>query len=131
MAQPIPPHWGPDRDPRSNDGEPDHGDPVNADHLLGRHRDRARAGLLERAPFAWQYGDRLFLLEAGSRSWVLAELRFDPAGCHYAEIRRSRYRWAREAGGALLGRALGAGESVAGVLAADISRWIAEHHGSW
>ncbi len=131
MPQPIPPLRGPDRDSRSNEGETDNGDAMAADDIIGQRRSRSHAGLLEHAPFAWQHGDRLFLLEAGSRSWVLAELRFDPSECHYVEIRRSRYRWAREAGGALLGRALAAGESISESLAADMCRWITRHHGGW
>lgn len=131
MAHPIPPLRGPDRDSRSNEGEGEGGEAVTADDVIGHRRDRSRAGLLEHTPFAWQHEDRLYLLEAGSRSWVLAELQFDPSGCHYVELRRSRFRWAREAGGALLGRALRAGDPAMERLADDISQWITRHHGGW
>lgn len=76
-------------------------------------------------PFAWQHGSQLLLLEAGPRGWVMAELRFDPAGCHYVEVRRARYRWAREAAGALLSRALAAGDAIADRTAQDLQRWLA------
>ena len=76
-------------------------------------------------PFAWQHGSRLLLLEAGPRGWLMAELRFDPAACYYVEVRRARYRWAREAAGALLSRALAAGDVAADRTAQDLQRWLA------
>lgn len=76
-------------------------------------------------PFAWQHEDRLFLLEVGQRGWLMAELRFDPAGCHYVEVRRARYRWAREAAGALLSRALVLGDEGADRIARDLQSWLA------
>lgn len=77
-----------------------------------------------RAPFAWQHGSQLLLLEARPLGWVLAELRFDGAACHYVEVRRARYRWPREAACALLGRALVGGEAVAARAAGDLQAWL-------
>lgn len=76
-------------------------------------------------PFAWQHGSQLLLLEAGPRGWLMAELRFDPDGCHYVEVRRARYRWGREAAGALLSRALAAGDDAAERTAQDLQSWLA------
>ena len=77
-----------------------------------------------RAPFAWQHGNRLLLLEGWSHGWVLAELRFDPAACHYVEVRRTRYRWAREAAGSLLSRVLAAGDATCERTARDLAAWL-------
>lgn len=77
-----------------------------------------------RAPFACQNGDRLLLLESKSPGWVLAELRFDAGGCRYVEMRRARYRWAREAAGALLSRALAEGDEAAERADRDLRDWL-------
>jgi hypothetical protein len=77
-----------------------------------------------RGPFAWQHGNRLLLLEARPLSWILAELHFDPATCRYLELRRIRYRWAREATGALLSRVLATGETTAEQTARDLDAWL-------
>ena len=77
------------------------------------------------APFSWQHGCQLLLLEAAGRTgWVFAELRFDAVRCRYVEVRRARYRWAREAAGALLSRALAAGDATADDLATDLLAWL-------
>ena len=75
-------------------------------------------------PFSWQHGPQLLLLEAGRTGWVLAELRFDAVRCRYVEVRRARYRWAREAAGALLSRALAAGDATADALATELLTWL-------
>jgi hypothetical protein len=80
-----------------------------------------------RVPFAWQRGSRLLLLEPGPIGWVLAELRFDPVACHYVEVRRARYRWAREATGALLSRVLAEGNAVADRTDRDLRAWLVAH----
>ena len=132
MAQPIPPTKGPGRGSHRDDSQPGGKEScLRRDGAAAHRRGGAGAGLVEHVPFAWQHGNRLFLLEAESRCWILAELRFDPAACHYVEVRRARYRWAREAGGSLLGRALAAGEAVAGGLAIDLAAWISRHRGVW
>ncbi len=79
------------------------------------------------APFSWQHGCQLLLLEAECVWWVLAELRFDAARCRYVEVRRARYRWSREATGALLSRALPAGDADVSHLATDLHAWVATH----
>lgn len=76
-------------------------------------------------PFAWQDGRRLWLLDGGPVDWVLAELLFDPETCRYLEVRRSQYRWPREAAGALLSRSLNGGEHRAEDAARSLSEWIA------
>lgn len=77
-----------------------------------------------RAPFVCQHGNRVLLLEHRSPGWVLAELRFDPSACRYVEVRRARYRWAREASGALLSRALTEGTAVADRTDRDLRDWL-------
>ena len=76
-------------------------------------------------PFAWQDGRRLWLLDGGPRDWVLAELLFDPDTCRYFEIRRSKYRWPREAAGALLSRSFAGGQRRAEDAARNLSDWMA------
>lgn len=75
-------------------------------------------------PFAWQDGRRLWILDGGPAVWVLAELRFEPETCRYLEVRRSRYRWPREAAGALLGRTLAGGQRCAEDAARGLSAWV-------
>ncbi len=84
------------------------------------------AAVTGRAPFAWQHGSRLFLLESGPLGWVLAELRFDPVGCCYVEVRRASYRWAREATGALLSRALAEGDAIAERTDRALRAWLTD-----
>lgn len=75
-------------------------------------------------PFVWQSGRNLLLLEWELGTWVLAELEFDPRDCRYTELRRSFYRWEREAVGALLSRTVAYGDDAA-VEAADLlDTWI-------
>ncbi len=76
-------------------------------------------------PFAWQDGRRLWLLDGGPVDWILAELLFDPETCRSLEVRRSQYRWPREAAGALLARSLPGGEHRAEDAARGLSEWIA------
>ena len=76
-------------------------------------------------PFAWQDGRRLWLLDGGAVDWVLAELLFDPDTCRYFEVRRSKYRWPREAAGALLGRSFAGGQRRAEDAARSLGEWVA------
>lgn len=76
-------------------------------------------------PFSWQHGRSLWILDREPDGWVLAELRFDVAACRYQEVRRAHYHWAREAVGALLGRAIAAGVPEAEAIAVRLSRWSA------
>lgn len=87
-----------------------------------------RPGLYESghlAPFAWQDGRRLWILDNYGTDWVLAELLFDPQSCRYLEVRRSSYRWLREAHGALLGRTLVSGRARAEEAARSLVEWSA------
>jgi hypothetical protein len=95
----------------------------------GAHRPDATTSVAvsdERPPFAWQDGRRLWILDGGPTSWVLAELLFEPVTCCYVEVRRSSYRWPREAAGALLGRTFAAGQSRAEDAARGLTAWIAQ-----
>jgi hypothetical protein len=74
-------------------------------------------------PFTWQDGRRLWLLDGQPRNWVLAELVFDPTTCRYLEVRRTAYRWPREAAGALLGRTFASGQSQAENAARGLVEW--------
>lgn len=78
---------------------------------------------LNSTPFTWQDGRRLWLLDGRPRNWVLAELVFDPTTCRYLEVRRTTYRWPREAAGALLGRTFASGESQAETAARGLVEW--------
>ena len=78
---------------------------------------------LKTTPFTWQDGRRLWLLDGQPRNWVLAELVFDPTSCRYLEVRRTTYRWPREAAGALLGRTFASGESQAENAARGLVEW--------
>lgn len=78
---------------------------------------------LKSTPFTWQDGRRLWLLDGRPRNWVLAELVFDPITCRYLEVRRTTYRWPREAAGALLGRTFASGEGQAENAARGLVEW--------
>lgn len=98
---------------RSND---DHGPLRVSTHLLARD-DR------ERSPFTWQDGRRLWILDGSANAWVLAELIFEPETCRYLEVRRSVYRWPREAAGALLSRTFASGPARAAAAATGLTAW--------
>jgi len=75
-------------------------------------------------PFSWQHGPTLLILDWEPAGWVLAEFRFDERACRYEESRRARYRWQREAAGALLGRVLAAGDEPARDAADCLGAWV-------
>ena len=75
-------------------------------------------------PFAWQDGRRLWILDGGELEWVLAELLFDPQSCRYLEVRRTTYRWPREAAGALLGKTFIGGRRRAEEAARGLAAWV-------
>lgn len=77
----------------------------------------------QQAPFAWQDGRRLWIMDGGGTDWVVAELLFEPEFCRYLEIRRASYRWPREAAGALLGRTLAGGQGRAEEAARGLREW--------
>ncbi len=60
----------------------------------------------ETLPFVVQAGQILFLVAEEREDWVLAELRFDPVSCTFAEERRARFQWPREVFGRLLSRTI-------------------------
>ena len=125
MAQRTPPTRGPGRGSGS-DAAPDP-DPMPVSRSVsasGVTPFPASAFPDGGAPFSWQHGSQLLLLEAGRIGWMLAELRFDAGRCRYVEVRRARYRWPREAAGALLSRALTAGDTTADELATDLLAWL-------
>ena len=147
MPQPIPPADGPARRAEPSPGagadtghggttQPPAGDidagsptasaPAAPEPVTGHGFFRTasrRAG----APFAWQHEQRLLLLDEEPIGWVVAELRFDAAQCRYVEVRRATYRWAREAVGVLLSRALPAGETAVARTSVDLFLWLAAH----
>ncbi len=75
------------------------------------------------APFAWQSGRRLWILDGRDSEWIVAELEFNPRECRYIEVRRAVYRWPREAAGALLGRALSGGTANAEEASRGLMLW--------
>ncbi len=77
-------------------------------------------------PFVWQQDRQLLLLDHEPGAWILAELRFDAAQCRYLEVRRARYRWPREAVGALLARGITAADGDPERLANDLLRWVTD-----
>jgi hypothetical protein len=85
--------------------------------------DNAARAVEQTGPFSWQDGRRLWILDGGPNNWVLAELIFDPRSCCYEEVRRSSYRWPREAAGALLGRTLASGRQRTEDAARELTAW--------
>ncbi|MGH2560559.1 MAG: hypothetical protein ACRDJH_15965 [Thermomicrobiales bacterium] len=87
-------------------------------------------GYCRPAPFAWQHGRHLLLLdEEPNGLWVMAELWFDPDQCRYLELKRAVYPWAREALGATLSRALTHGDIIASESADRLDAWYGSTHG--
>ena len=86
--------------PNSIDGAPHRGE---------RETPALRPGNRAPAPFAWQHGTQLILLDDEPGGWVMAELRFDTDLCRYVEVRRAVYEQTREAIGAVLSRSLSSG----------------------
>src|SRR5262245_42847024 len=80
-------------------------------------------------PFVWHHGRRLVLLDDEQRGLVMAELRCDVERCRYVEVRRATYRWAREAVGAVLSRALASGDDAAEDSAKTLNRWLSRYYG--
>ncbi len=100
---------------------------ANPNDEMAPHQTMRCAGALgtcDRGPFAWQDGRRLWILDGGTTDWVLAELLFEHRSCRYFEVRRSRYRWPREAAGALLGRTLAGGQRRAEDAARGLAEWV-------
>ncbi|HEU0163749.1 MAG TPA: hypothetical protein VFQ54_01820 [Thermomicrobiales bacterium] len=90
-------------------------------------RPRTSPGASVVIPFVVQRGAQLFLLAAEAAEWVLAELRFDETTCTYAELRKVRYEWPREAFGALLSRVAVAGDVDSDLVeetSEEFSRWL-------
>lgn len=79
-------------------------------------------------PFVVQAGQILFLVAEEAGDWVVAELRFDPVSCTFAEERRTRFQWPREAFGRLLSRTVIGDEfdmDEANRVADAFTRWLA------
>jgi hypothetical protein len=90
----------------------------------------AEDGYRRPAPFAWQHGRHLLLLdEEPNGIWVMADLWFDPDQNRYLERKRAVFPWAREALGATLSRALAHGEIVASESADRLDAWYGSTHG--
>lgn len=104
------------------------GERLVAEHPVGlvpEHRPTNRAP----APFVWQHGTRLILLDDDEGGWVMAELRFQPELCRYVEVRRAIYSLTREAIGAVLSRALASGNHAAVDIALSLHDWLSTHYG--
>ena len=79
-------------------------------------------------PFVLQAGQILFLVAEEASDWVVAELRFDSVSCIFAEERRARFQWPREAFGRLLSRTIVGGNvdpDEANRIADAFTRWLA------
>ncbi len=93
--------------------------------------DAEESGYRAPAPFAWQLGRQLLLLDEDPGGfWQMAELEFEPVRCHYLEVRRASYVWFREALGALMSRALLSGEAAAEEAGTHLLSWYDAHHAS-
>ncbi len=137
MAKPTPPSNGPGPESGTGSGWAAGPDPGAAgqdgherasgrDVSLGAASDPIPAVVrLSPTPFVWQHDRRLLLLDREPGSWVVAELRFDAARCRYVEVRRARFRWPREAVGALLAHAIAISDAAAERLADDLLNWVA------
>lgn len=97
------------------------GEPPSSSHI---HDGEQQRSIQPRAPFVWQHGQRLLLLDEESSQWVMAEFRFDPELCRYIEIRRATYHWAQEAIGVVLSRAFASGEEAAEDAARSLNAWL-------
>ncbi len=115
MAQPTPPTKEPDCLPGDDGCGPTLGTP--ADHT-------AIAVRPPKMPFAWQHEQYLLMLDQQDRGWTVAELRFEPDHLRYVEVRRSSYRWPREAMGAVIARGVRCGESSMAQLARAVDTWL-------
>lgn len=93
---------------------------------------RADAALpKESLPFVVQAGLILYLVAEETDDWVLAELRFDPTSCTFAEERRNRFQWPREVFGRLLSRTIigvNVDMSEANRVADAFERWLASQY---
>jgi hypothetical protein len=125
------PSNGPDAGPPN--GAPSSDDDASSpQRLLVRQPTGGPAGREIRrapAPFVWQHGTRLLLLDDEPAGWVMAELRFETETCRYVEIRRATYRWPREAIGAVLSRALASGDHAAVDTALSLHDWLSTYYG--
>jgi len=82
-------------------------------------------------PFVVQAGQIMFLVAEERDAWVLAELRFDPATCTFAEERRARFQWPREVFGRLLSRTIVGHDfdmNEANRIADAFTRWLASQY---
>lgn len=89
----------------------------------------AQTTLVAPAPFAWPNGDQLLLLDVEAGGWVVAELQFVPDECRYIEVRCVAYQWQREAIGALLSRALAAGDDALIDTVEQLDAYMDRHYG--
>ncbi len=85
------------------------------------------ATLTDSLPFVLQAGQILYLVAEEASDWVVAELRFDPVSCTFAEERRARFQWPREAFGRLLSRTIvgNVEPDEANRVADAFTRWLA------
>jgi hypothetical protein len=79
-------------------------------------------------PFAWQHEQFVLMLDQHERGWTVAELRFEPDRLRYIEVRRSSYRWPREAMGAVIARSVRCGEASMAQLARAVDAWLKSRH---
>lgn len=115
MAQPTPPTKDPDCFP---------GDDRCVTPLDRRLEGASIAVRPPRMPFAWQHGQCLLMLDQHEFGWTVAELRFEPDELRYVEVRRSSYRWPREAMGAVIARGYRSGETLMAQLAGALDLWL-------
>lgn len=119
MAQPTPPTKDPDCFP-GDDG---------CDTALDAPPGHAAIAVRPpRMPFAWQHEQVVLMLDQGERGWTVAELRFEPDRLRYVEVRRSSYRWPREAMGAVIARGVRCGEASMAQLARAVDAWLKSRH---
>jgi hypothetical protein len=78
------------------------------------------------APFVWQVGSRLLLMDRDDQVWVVAELIFHARFGHYVERRRVAYDSAREAAGVLLATMITSDQTSQELLAAALEDWLSE-----
>ena len=117
-----------DRPPSTSDCAECTGERLVAEQPVGVVANRTPANRAP-APFVWQHGTRLILLDDDPGGWVMAELRFQPELCRYVEVRRAVYSLTREAIGAVLSRALASGDHAAVDTALSLHAWLSTHYG--
>ncbi len=81
------------------------------------------------APFIWQSGSRLLIMDRMVFGWAIAEFAFNDRLGQYEVRREATYDSPREASGVLLATVIAADSDVRDSLASRLSAWVGEQLG--